>query len=359
MFRMTVCSIPSWCDGRFRWNRVCLIPFVLLSIAAHQAAPPRVVVATPVKDLGMVGLGADPQAEFTIENRGGAPLDISIAPVAQGLRIVDADRTIAPAASGKVRVALDTFRTGVTAEWKIEVATNDPATPEIELTVKADVRAFLTLAPASARFNFVQHGREGGTSHILSAQDEAPFEVIGVDSPAPFITAAWRELKTAKERVADLPGRQWKIDLTIKGDAAVGPIDGYAIVRTTHKRQPRAFLQTTGFVRPLFAVTPATVRLTGMPDASDQPFGSVSVRNFGEEALDITNATSDLPGLRATIVPVEAGHTWRVELRRDASTSGAASGAWSPGVITLTTTHPKVREVTVPVTVPGAAEIPR
>src|SRR5262245_20396214 len=225
-------------------------------VSSQQQPPARasdgsvaVLVTERLKDLGIVGLGTDPQAAFTIENRGSAALEIAVAPVAAGLRVVDVDRTIAPSASGTVRVAIDTFRAGVTTEWKVEVTTSDPATPALELIVKADVRNFLTLEPATARFNFVQYGKEGGTSHVIAAQDEAPLEIVGVDSPAPFFKVAWRELKTPAERVADLPGRQWRIDLTIKGDAAVGPIDGYAIVRTNHPRQPRAFLPVTGFVR--------------------------------------------------------------------------------------------------------------
>jgi hypothetical protein len=318
--------------------------------ASQEPAPPAragaVVVQQRVKDLGIVGLGTDPEAAFTIENRGASAIEISVAPVALGLRIVDAARTIAPSASGAVRVAVDTFRAGVTTEWKIEVTTSDPATPTVELTVKADVRNFLTIEPATARFNFVQYGPEGGTTHVISAQDDAPLEVLGVDAPADFITAAFRELKTPAERVADLPGRQWRIDLTIKGDAAVGPIDGYAIVRTNHPRQPRAFVPVTGFVRPLFAVTPPSIMLSAPPEAGERPFATLVIKNFGEPDLEITKASSDIAGLRATIVPVDAGHSWRVELRRDAAT---ASGAWSSGTLRLMTTHPKVRELTVPV----------
>jgi hypothetical protein len=329
-----------------------------VGLLASQEPPTRagaVVIKEPVKDLGIVGLGTDPEATFTIENRGRSPLEVSVAPVATGLRVVDVDRTIAPAASGTVRVAVDTFRAGMTTEWTVSVTTSDPATPALELTVKADVRNFLTIAPATARFNFVQFGREGGTTHVLSAQDEAPIEVLGVDAPADFISVAWRELKTPAERVADLPGRQWRIDLTIKGDATVGPIGGYAIVRTNHPRQPRAYVPVTGFVRPLFAVTPATIALSAPPEASELPFRTLLIKNFGEPALDLTKASSDIAGLRATIVQVEAGHTWRVELRRDP----AATGAWTSGTLRLTTTHPKVSELTVPVTLPGAAEVPR
>jgi hypothetical protein len=329
-----------------------------LHASLSQEPPARVgavLIKEPVKDLGIVGLGTDPEAAFTIENRGGSALEISVAPVKTGLRVVHADRTIAPSASGTVRLAVDTFRAGVTTEWKVEVTTSDPATPTVELTVKADVRNFLTVAPATARFNFVQYGPEGGTTHIISAQDDARLEILGVDAPAGFITVAWRELKTPAERVADLPGRQWRLDLTIKGEATVGPIEGYAIVRTNHPRQPRAFLPVTGFVRPLFAVTPPSITLSSPPETGELAFRTLVIKNFGEPALEITKASSDIAGLRATIIPVDAGHTWRVELRRDAT----ASGAWTSGTLRLTTTHPKVSELTVPLRLTGGAEAPR
>ena len=339
-----------------------LTSFTVGLLAAQEpagAAAGAIVIKEPVKDLGIVGLGTDPEAAFTLENHGASVIEISVKPVATGLRVVDAARTIAPSGAGTVRVAVDTFRAGVTTEWKIEVATSDPAAASIELTVRADVRNFLTLEPAKANFNFVQYAPEGGTTHILSAQDEAPLEVLGVDAPADFITVAWRELKTPAERVADLPGRQWRIDLTIKGDAAVGPIGGYAIVRTNHPRQPRAFLPVTGFVRPLFAVTPPSILLSAPPEPGELAFRTLVIKNFGEAPLEITKASSDIAALRATIVPVDAGHTWRIELRRDK----AAASAWTSGTLRLTTTHPKVRELEVPVRLPDGAgarpEVPR
>lgn len=340
-----------------------LIPFLFLTAplaveplaSSHIVGDGAVVIKEQVKDLGIVGLGTDPEAAFTIENRGGASIEITVAPVATGLRVVQADRTIAPSASGTVRVAIDTFTAGATTEWKVAVTTSDPATPSLELTVKADVRNFLTIEPANARFNFVQHGREGGTTHVITAQDDAPLDVLGVDAPADFIKVAWRELKRPAERVADLPSRQWRVDLTIQGDATVGPIGGYAIVRTNHPRQPRAFLPVTGFVRPLFAVTPASLTLSTPPDAGDAPFATLVVKNFGEPALELTKASSDIAGLRATIVAVDAGHTWRVQLRRDPS----VTTPWTSGTLRLTTTHPKVRELTVALQLAGGAEVPR
>ena len=69
-------------------------------------------------------------------------------------------------------------------------------------------------------------------------------------------------------------------------------------------------------------------------------------KNFGADALELTGASSDIAGLEAKIVSVEAGHVWRVELRLPA---GQPAGMSQAGTLRLKTTHPIVREIVVPV----------
>jgi hypothetical protein len=308
-----------------------------------QGPRPRVVAPTTPHDFGVVGLGTDPEVDFTINNTGDAPLDLGVVPLPRGLRMVRADRTIAPKRSGVIRVALDTFQASPTNELIVRATTNDPDTPEIQLTVKAEVRAYLTLTPPAARYTFVQFGAEGGTKHVLAATDGAKFEVTGVESPLDYITAKWRELK-ANERAPEFEGRQWQIELTISPKAPVGPIGGFVIATTNHPKQPRAYLPVTGFVRPLFAVTPFRVNLPAVrtPDL-EKPVAVLVVKNFGADALDLTRVSSDIAGLEATIVPVEAGHHWRVEVRLTPATPGGAF----KGTLRLATTSKQVPELTV------------
>lgn len=315
--------------------------------AQDAKSPPELAVAKPEQDLGIVGLGTNPTVDFAIRNAGAQPLTIQVGPMPKGLRLAQADATIAPGSSGVVRLQLDTFTVAETPEWRVVLTTNDPLHKSQELVIRAEVRAFLSLTPPSARFTFVQFGKEGGTSHVLAADDGAPMEVLGVDSPFDFITATAREL-TGAERNADLPGRQWRIDLTIAGSAPVGPISGYVIARTTHARQPRAFLPVSGFVRPLFAVTPAAVNLHDVRSSAtgDGPIETLHVKNFGAEPIALTGASSDIAGLTAKIVEVETGHVWRVELRMS-----ARAGAPGPftGTLRLATSSRHRPEVTVPI----------
>jgi hypothetical protein len=313
--------------------------------AQPQGPRPRAVVPTAPYDFGVVGIGTDPEADFTINNAGDAPLDIGVVPLPRGLRMVRADRTIAPKGSGAIRVALDTFQAAPKNEFSVRATTNDPELPEVQFTVKAEVRAYLVLTPLAARFTFVQFGAEGSTRHVLAATDGAKFEVTGVESPLDYITPTWREAK-ADEREPEFEGRQWQIALTISPKAPVGPIGGYVIAKTTHPKQPRAFLQVSGFVRPLFAVTPFRLNLPAVrtPDL-EKPVAVLVVKNFGADALDLTRASSDIVGLDATIVPVEAGHHWRVEVRIAAAMPGGAF----KGTLRLATTSKQVPELTVPI----------
>jgi len=319
---------------------------VCTTLMAAQAAPaPQLTADKTSHDFGTVGLGTTPEIDFPIRNTGSAPLELTITYVPHGLRLVKLDKSIAPAASGVVRLGIDTFQAGNAAAWHVNVLTNDAAHGSLELTVRADVRAFLAVTPPSARFTFVQYGPEGGTAHVVSAVDGSPLEVLGADSPVDYIRATVRELK-GNERQPDIEGRQWQIKLTISPTAPVGPIGGYVVVRTNHPQQPRAFLGVSGFVRPLFAVTPPSVNLTGMAASSpDQPILALNVKNFGSDPLALTGASSDIAGLDAKIIPDDAGHVWHVELRLSA---GGAKGPFK-GTLTLKTSSKNVPELQVPV----------
>jgi hypothetical protein len=309
------------------------------------AQTPIAIVSPAEQDLGIIGLGTEPEVTFAIRNDGAAPLTLDVLSVAKGLKLANADSPIAPGAAGAVRFAVDTFKAGQTTQWKVSVATNDPAHRVVELVVRADVRQFLALAPDAARISFVQYGKEGGTSHVLAALDESPMELQGVESPFDYITATSRELKGA-DRLPDFTGRQWRIDLKIATNAPVGPIGGYVILRTTHPKQPRAFLSVTGFVRPLFAVTPAVVKLPAAgPVDGGGPLMTLVVKNFGEAALKVTRVSTDVAGLTTTLLQVDEGHVWRVELRM----SGDAEKGPFTGTLRLATSSARMPEVVVPI----------
>lgn len=335
--------------------------FATDAVAGQGAAAPtavrtaaQVVVDHPVIDLGTIGYGVEPTAGFLVRNTGTTALDLALHSKSPGLRLVDAPTRLEAGQSGRIRLTIDTFSAGATTQWEASFSTTDPATPFLALTVKADVRQFIAVVTPTARFSFVQFGAEGGTTHVVGALDDAGMDVLGVDSPFPYIRADVKEL-TEAERSVEIPAdRQWRVSLTISPDAPVGPIGGVAVIRTTHPAQPRAFIAVSGFVRPLIAVTPPAVELQPLQTSSDLPILTLLVKNFGAEPLDISSPVSDVPGLEARIIPVERGHVWRIELRAGAGwTTGGADG-----VLRFRTTHPSMPQVSVPIRKAGPIRKP-
>jgi hypothetical protein len=318
------------------------------AVMAHRLAQqPQIRITPPERDLGVVGLGTNPILEFSVENTGGTTLEIALGPLPRGLRLVHTDTIVEPGRAGRVRLELNTFEAGGDTQWKASIKTNDPSQPVVDLAIKADVRAFLVIAPASARFTFVQHEPEGGTRHVIAAVDDVEFTVLSVESPLPFIRPRWRELQTSERRGDLSAGRQWQIELTISSQAPVGPIADYVIVKTSHPRQPRAFLPVSGFVRPLFAVTPPSLHLSAVAPSTDgRPVASLVVKNFGADAIPITSVITDVAGFTATIVEVQPGHEWRVEVRL---VETQQTGAFK-GTLQLVTGSPHAPKLVIPFT---------
>jgi len=218
------------------------------------------------------------------------------------------------------------------------------------------VRPFLLARPGSARYVFVQGADDGTIAQTVWAVDGADFQVLEARSPEPHLRVVFREARAA-EAEPGAAGRQWRIELTLASSSPVGPLRGVVVVRTDHPRQPELRIPVSGFVRPMFAVTPPAARL-GDVDPARAPHLSLHVKNFAEERVALTGVSSDVPGIGAELVTVEAGRVYRVRLSVRPDTP---AGPFS-GTLRIRTASPKQPTIEVPLagrivpaaTAPGA-----
>ncbi len=325
-----------------------VLGFAAAGLAADKPQPkadkpqPKVVVPAPIHDFGPADKSAKLSHEFELRNEGTAELLIREARPDCACAVASFDKTIAPGAAGKVRVEFDPTDMLGPIRKTIVVFTNDPAAPEVQLTIAATVKPVLALKPGYARYIYVQKERPGLVTQTIWSLDGSDFRILEVKSPYPYLETAFWEAKT-EERLPDQPGKQWKISTTLDPESPVGPLERMVEITTDHPKQRHVELPVSGFVRPVVAVTPPSVDLGTRKRG--QPFtGSLKIQNFATEPIAVTEVTTDVRGVALKLEPVTEGRMYRVVVTL---ADDMAPGRFS-GTVKIKTASPKVPIVEVP-----------
>jgi hypothetical protein len=293
---------------------LCCALLVAASLFAQGAGKPKAVVAEPIKDVGFVAKGDVAAHEFAIRNEGDAPLQIQEVRAACGCTVADYDKVIAPGQTGKIRVSVDTTTFNGAIAKGVTVFMNDPATPQMELTIRAQVEPFIKAKPGYARFITVQgEAKEGTIVQTLWTPDKSPMKVVKVESPYPYLTVEFHEAKP-EERLPDIADQQqWKVAMHLSNDAPVGPLTEAVKIYTDNPKQKLVQIPVSGFVRPIVAVTPPIANF-GSITITEPLRKSLNVKTFATEPIKLTGAQSSIQGIEAQIEPVEDGREYEIRV---------------------------------------------
>ena len=283
-------------------------------VAAAPAPAPKLVPVEAIQDVGKVAKGEKVKVDFTIRNDGPVELVLTDVHPTCGCTVASFDARIAPGGTGKIHAEIDTVDFAGPIAKTITVLSNDPLQPRVTLTIKAQVEPQVNASPGYARFVFVQSQAAVTVKQWLWTGNFPDLKILSVKSPYKFIDASFRPA-TAEERRPEVPTpNQWIVETTIRPDAEVGALRDFLVVETNHPKQKELRLAITGFVRPLLSVTPTvadfgTLELT----AASQDLSLVLV-NFGDAAIEIKGVKASVPGIEATIKPIEEGRRWEIKL---------------------------------------------
>jgi hypothetical protein len=305
---------------------------------------PKIFTAGAVLDAGAVARGDKVTAEFFVENRGDAPLEIKRVEPACGCTVASFDRTIEPGATGKVRAVVDTTDFAGPIAKSVTVLSNDPATPRLVLTVKVDVRTHVTASPSYVRLIHTRTQAPPKTALTVASADKEDFVVTEVESPHEWVTATVREAKP-EERLPEISGRQWRIEVALAADSPVGPLRDFLEVRTNHPGQRELQVPLSGVVRPVLHLTPSAAAFGELVLAGQAREVGLTLINFGAEPVEVRAVSTDVPGAETTLQVVEEGKRWRIVVRL---TPEIAKGKVD-GELVIETTSPELPRIEVPV----------
>jgi hypothetical protein len=281
-----------------------ILPAVLAGAADAKA--PKVVVDEPIVDAGKVDSGARLALDFAIRNEGDAPLEITDVKPACGCTVAEYDRVIAPGATGAVHAVVDTTNFAGAFSKSITVFTNDPETPKLQLAVRAEIEPYLFVQPGFARFIQPQGSAPGEVKEIIWTKSFDDLKILELQSPYPYLTVSQRKAEGDEPREGGT-GPQWVVTLRFDYEAApVGTLADWVVIKTNHPRQSEIRIPVSGFVRPMIAVTPAEADF-GEIEVAEPQVARMILRSFDPAGIEVTSATSDVPGVKVEVSPIEEG----------------------------------------------------
>ena len=262
-----------------------------------------------------------------------------------GCTVADFDHTIPPGGSGKVDAEVDTTGFSGPISKAVLVFSNDPATPQVNLVIKADVRAFIEVLPRPLIiFRNVLQGEAATEKLILVSADGSNFKIEDASANGGPYKLAYREL-AEKERVPDRPGTQWELSVTVPPDAPEGMLNQKIVVKTTSPKAPEVTINVTGVVRPVVQVIPGEINFGTVPGDALVGRNLLVINNRQGSELQVTDVSVDNPDFSAEVTPLQPGQRDQVAVSKKA---GVPKGE-QKGTLQLTTSDPLRKIIDVPV----------
>lgn len=276
------------------------------AVASKQEKAPRLTIVEPVKEFGTVPKGEKLDWEFVVKNTGNSDLLITAARPGCGCTVADFDKVIKPGEQGKVTAHVDTTAFAGPISKTVTLETNDPSTPNSQLTIHAIVQPFVEAYPAGyVRFQMLQ-GDTDTQSVVLYSDEEEPFQITKIEVPEgqTWLKATSEKIETDADRApgAGKPGQnQYKVNITAGGaDAKVGPLNERVHIITNSKHQPDYFVTVTGVVRPTYRVEPTVMNFGEVAPTDAAATRSVLLHSNDlktPERFSVTKVETSIPAL--------------------------------------------------------------
>ena len=228
-------------QGNFVLAGVFCIAVVVLAAGMAAGAAPRVVAPETSRDFGKVFEDMALSHTFVIKNEGQAPLRVEDVDPDCACTVADYDRVIPPGGQGKLTLTIKPFSVMREFQKNTKVKFNDPARPELELTLKGYVQPIIEIQPnhivrLRGKVDEDVRGQVRFVSHL-----SGPWEIKSFDNSIPQ--------RIAVSLKAEEPGKVYVLEVrNISQDS--GHYGGKIELLTTSKERPRLIVRVFANIYP-------------------------------------------------------------------------------------------------------------
>jgi hypothetical protein len=318
------------------------------TIADASAGTPIIRFETNFFDFGKTSASETLSGVFKFKNVGDGIL--KVAPPEPSCDCTDSKvtpATLAPGESGEIiyTIRLDHPLTG---QRFIRVHSNDPKTPDVQLTMQLDHTPLYELSPKTLRVMLAPGKEEVQGNFTITRKDGKPLEIGRLTTSQAWISAAFDPAFKPQASSA-------RINVTLhRPPGPPAPFTASILMWNGNENpRPAQTMFVTGEILGEVAAVPSRIdwvipdfgtnKASYPAEALTQKIELTSV--LGHE-VELKNPTSDIKGLSVQIVPVTAGKTFKLVLKFD-----ELPLVFSKGKVTVETSLASLPKLEVPLTI--------
>lgn len=328
--------------------------------AAQAPAVPSggtITFASLEYDFGRIPVGQIVRTEFQFTNTGTTLLQVTDVRPGCGCTTAGSwDRSVEPGQTGRIPVQFNSMNFNGHVSKPVTVTTSDPAHPTMALRITGEIWRPIELQPNFVYFNSVDPEVSATKVAWLTNNTSEPITVSDLKNTNSMFQVELKEVQ---------PGKVFQFVIS-----TVAPLEGVnpqtqITAKTSSTNMPEVKFTAMATVHPPVTATPGTIMLPAGALTGTTRY-IVSVRNNRPtQPMTITEVKCTLEGVTTAIQEQEAGRLYAVEV---IFPQGLEMKPGEMGQLSITTTHPKLQNLSVnvvqltngarPPRFPGTAALP-
>ncbi len=288
----------------------------------------------PVYNFGTVYSGTTIKHTYRLRNAGTAPLAITGVRTSCGCTAAKPTRSrLLPGEESEIAVTFDTHAEHGPATRIITVFTNDPSHPQLELSMRGNVKLQVEPTPPLVIFERVKRGTERSQQVMLiDEMGDRSFSVNRIVNSNPYIRVTSKAVEGTKPAAL--------LTITLLQTAPSGPVND--VVKVSTSRAP-VEIPVSGTVLGEINVNPPQVSF-GIVAHHASALRYLRLTNSGERPVRVTGISTNNPSVQAAVEPIKVGREYKISVQLAPNTPDGVLR----GMLAIKTDDPHQQDLQVP-----------
>ena len=318
---------------------------------AKEKGTPKIQFDKTVYDFGKTSQVEKVTGTFTFKNVGDGVLKLNKPTTSCGCTVAGVKpEVLQPGEKGELTFTMNTGTAKATLQKNITVTSNDPQTPSVQLTVKAEYTPLYDVTPNIMVRMDIRKGETTNTTVQIKRTDGKKLDIKKVEGSKPWITA---KLLTA-EKTENADDQTARISIEAKPDGPLGNYSESLRVFTDNPTNPAVTIFVSGRLLGDIALNPAMLYWNVTDPAALKKQGAealntrrlIASSTVPGKSFELRNATSSIKEISVELVSKDNGKSYEIVAKL-----ADAPQQTVHGTITVESNLPSQPKIEVPITI--------